>query len=242
MAKITLTQIKAAFVLAERVYDGKLTFETAAAELQGQYGLNVNSARDFLGQYRHMLRGEVFKRSLSAAALEYFLPEIERTRDRDTADNAVSAAWKHIAYYESIEDTYLVKLRSVVEKFQVSLSGAASAQVLESSFAAAVVQATRDSSATRQKRLESANTTPAVIVTTTRVYVRNPDVVVEVLARANGCCELCKKSAPFLRKTNGTPYLEVHHRDQLAHGGKDTVHNAIAVCPNCHRQQHHGET
>jgi 5-methylcytosine-specific restriction endonuclease McrA len=31
-----------------------------------------------------------------------------------------------------------------------------------------------------------------------------------------------------------------HHVKQLAHGGEDTVENAIAVCPNCHRKAHHG--
>jgi 5-methylcytosine-specific restriction enzyme A len=242
MATITLTQIKAAFTLAESVYGGKLTFETAAAELRDKHGLNLNSARDFIGQYRHMLNGEVFKRSLSAAALEYFLPTIEYNSGREAADNAISAAWKHIAYYEALEDTRLVKLRAVVVKFQSSLPGPSTSQVLESCFAADVVQAARDSSTARKKRLEDANTAPAFIFARIKVYARNPDVVVEVLARASGNCELCKKPAPFLRKTDGTPYLEVHHRNLLAHGGKDSVENAIAVCPNCHRQQHHGET
>ena len=27
----------------------------------------------------------------------------------------------------------------------------------------------------------------------------------------------------------------------LADGGADTVENAIAVCPNCHRELHYGE-
>jgi 5-methylcytosine-specific restriction protein A len=36
--------------------------------------------------------------------------------------------------------------------------------------------------------------------------------------------------------------LEVHHKIRLADGGFDTVENAIAVCPNCHRQCHHGRS
>ncbi len=240
MATITKSQIKVAFALAEAVYDGKVKFETAAAELRDQHGLNINSARDFIGNYRHMLRGKVFKRSLSASALEYFLSGIERNRGRDAADNAVAATWKHIAYKEAIDDTCLDKLRSVVMEFQASSGGPVSAQVQESSFSAAVVQSSRDPPDARKKRLEEANATPIVITAQTKVYIRNPDVVAEVLARAKGVCELCEKPAPFLRKTDGTPYLEVHHKEQLAHGGKDTVQNAVAVCPNCHRQQHHG--
>jgi 5-methylcytosine-specific restriction protein A len=35
--------------------------------------------------------------------------------------------------------------------------------------------------------------------------------------------------------------LEVHHKKQLSEGGEDTVENAIALCPNCHREAHYGD-
>ncbi|WP_414449152.1 HNH endonuclease [Burkholderia sp. 22PA0099] len=50
---------------------------------------------------------------------------------------------------------------------------------------------------------------------------------------------MCERPAPF-RRPNGSPYLEVHHRVRLADGGDDTVENAIALCPNCHREHHFG--
>lgn len=81
---------------------------------------------------------------------------------------------------------------------------------------------------------------PRLYIRQSIVFDRNPDVVAEVLSQANGLCWVCKKKAPFLRKDR-TPYLEVHHITQLANGGDDTVENAKAVCPNCHRQAHHGE-
>ena len=70
-------------------------------------------------------------------------------------------------------------------------------------------------------------------------FERDPKVKAWVLIEANGCCELCKKPAPFISVT-GFPFLEVHHVKQLADGGSDTVENAIALCPNCHREFHHG--
>jgi len=68
----------------------------------------------------------------------------------------------------------------------------------------------------------------------------NPHVVSDVLDRANGACELCKKPAPF-NKPTGEPFLEVHHVIGLAEDGPDIVENAVALCPNCHREAHHGE-
>lgn len=66
-------------------------------------------------------------------------------------------------------------------------------------------------------------------------------MVAEVLYRANGHCENCKSAAPFLRDLDNSPYLEVHHKKTLADGGDDTVENAIALCPNCHRKAHYGK-
>lgn len=69
-------------------------------------------------------------------------------------------------------------------------------------------------------------------------YVRLPSVVVYVLQRADGRCELCGSTTFFTAA--GDPYLEVHHLVQLAHGGPDTPENAAALCPNCHRELHYG--
>ncbi|MCB2380438.1 HNH endonuclease [Hymenobacter sp. BT635] len=70
-------------------------------------------------------------------------------------------------------------------------------------------------------------------------FVRSPQVVAWVLEAAAGDCESCSLPAPFI-KAGGVPYLEVHHVRWLSQGGSDTVTNAVALCPNCHRRFHHG--
>lgn len=103
-----------------------------------------------------------------------------------------------------------------------------------------VAAALASTAAERAARLRVAPKIPPQIEVMTTVFVRNPDVVAEVLLRAAGRCEKCGNPAPFTRKRDGTPYLEVHHWTPLAAGGEDTVENAGALCPNCHRQAHHG--
>lgn len=83
------------------------------------------------------------------------------------------------------------------------------------------------------------NTAPAKIVSASTQFVRDPRVVAWVLNAANGKCECCGDDAPFAR-IDGSPYLEVHHLKRLADGGTDRVSNAIALCPNCHRELHFG--
>jgi 5-methylcytosine-specific restriction endonuclease McrA len=98
----------------------------------------------------------------------------------------------------------------------------------------------KDTPSIRKARLAKASKKPKSQTVTTTAFIRNADVVVEVLVRAKGRCEECGEPAPFERARDGTPYLEVHHKQMLSNGGEDTVKNAIAVCPNCHRRAHFG--
>ncbi|MCU7196714.1 HNH endonuclease [Turicibacter sanguinis] len=81
---------------------------------------------------------------------------------------------------------------------------------------------------------------PEVITIVSKTYKRNPEVVVATLRRAKGYCEKCGSKAPFIRKSDNTPYLEVHHKIPLSEGGNDNLKNTIALCPNCHRELHFG--
>lgn len=106
------------------------------------------------------------------------------------------------------------------------------------------IQLEKAKSLTHKERLEEltkSSKKPVQVTVQQTVFVRNQLVVAEVLFRAKGHCEKCKKPAPFLRDSDSTPYLEVHHIVRLADGGDDTVENAIALCPNCHRKVHYGQ-
>ncbi len=82
---------------------------------------------------------------------------------------------------------------------------------------------------------------PKVTEKTRRVITRQRSeaVRVYVLRRANGKCEACGHNAPFQTRKKH-PYLEPHHIHRLADGGPDVPDSVAAICPNCHREVHHG--
>ncbi len=88
-------------------------------------------------------------------------------------------------------------------------------------------------------RVPTGRKEPPRLITTVALFVRDPAVKASVLEVAAGHCEMCEQPAPFVRE-DGTPFLEVHHIKWLAQGGSDTVSNAVALCPNCHRHLHYG--
>lgn len=79
---------------------------------------------------------------------------------------------------------------------------------------------------------------PAQINTATIRYARAKKISDWILKQSEGRCEGCRQKAPFLR-SDGLPYLEVHHVKHLAKKGSDRTKNAVALCPNCHRRCHY---
>jgi 5-methylcytosine-specific restriction protein A len=93
----------------------------------------------------------------------------------------------------------------------------------------------------RARALAAIRPEPASTSKTKRnCYERNDDIRAYVIARANGVCEACSKPAPF-NTARGNPFLEPHHIRRLSDGGPDNPAFMGAVCPNCHREIHHGE-
>ncbi len=72
---------------------------------------------------------------------------------------------------------------------------------------------------------------------TSKAYERDPYVSEFAKRRAKGRCQLCQQDAPFC-DSKGRPFLESHHIVWLSRDGEDSIENAVALCPNCHRKMH----
>jgi 5-methylcytosine-specific restriction endonuclease McrA len=104
--------------------------------------------------------------------------------------------------------------------------------------------AKRATEQTQQRLIERAKKVtgkPARKVVSRNDFTRSPVVVMGAIARANGSCEMPECTALLFDKDDDSPYLEVHHIVTLAEGGDDTLLNAAALCPRCHRELHFGK-
>lgn len=149
----------------------------------------------------------------------------------------LTGIFKYIEYKEEVDGSKWFRLRKIDSYETTALI---TEQEYFQEYEKSVTQSKNTTDQERRERLAQANNKPETVQILTKGYKRNPDVVVEVLARANGYCEDCGHFAPFYRSSDGTPYLEVHHVVPLAKGGDDTIDNAKALCPNCHRKAHFG--
>ena len=236
-----MASIEAAFTIAKMVFDGALTQTEGARQLNEKHGLNFNSAKIMITVHGKMVRGLEFKRALSAPDMGYFLARIMSEGGVNSLVNPVDALRKHITYYEAKNSVTLKSLRDLHSSYLAISKDIVSLDDLNESFNKAVEKAIETPRDERKKRIIESNVIPKTKAVVVHVYEGNPYVVAEVLDRANGICERCEVPAPFKRKKDSSPYLEVHHKTRLADGGEDTVSNAIALCPNCHRELHFGK-
>lgn len=246
MTRVTVAPevFAAAHRAAREVLEGQASLSGAQRTLATQWGIAERTASGYIGCFLAMRRGRAFKTIVSADGLRFMLDRIAEGGPGDLMV-ALRSVMNHITYLQKTAGGELRQrkghagLRRVHAEFEGRLREMAVFTEMSSSLDEQVAEALSDTPEARAWRLQQAPLMPDQQVVLTRIFRRNPDVIAEVLFRANGVCEGCVEPAPFLR-ADGRPYLEVHHRQPLAEGGMDTVENAIALCPNCHRERHYG--
>ena len=207
------------------------------AEIAGP--LSAGSMKIGLRILKEMFVGKQYAMTMPPGDTEYFLNRINEELDPSSLDLAFRSIDQHLNNYINTNGNQPL-IREVYDRWLAKSGAITTLEAHLAQESAALATALVRTQADRAARLAAADPMPKTTTVTATVYLRNPDVAAIVLLRANGSCEACGKPAPFRKRADGTPYLEVHHRLPLAEHGPDTVANAIALCPNCHRQAHHG--
>lgn len=235
-----------AYQIAKSVRDAELSKKDGIVKIHQEIGLNISSARYVIEVFIHMSKGEIYTRALNASDSDYLLEKIASDESVDALRLALQAFRLHIEYREGM-GVIQKKNREILyryEQFLAEKSSSSSNETIEMHTLILQfeerVRASLISAKARRERLRSAPKRSPYITRLVKLYPRNPDVVAETLFNANGICGSCQKNAPFHRDSDGSPYLEVHHKIPLSEGGDDTVENAIALCPTCHRSKHFG--
>jgi 5-methylcytosine-specific restriction protein A len=224
--------------LSQQIEAGNISRAEAFNRLTEHHGFEAYTANAYINCYRHLRAGTGWKATISIVALQTML-ELFASKGDNALYLALQAAHAHVEYFAA-RGKNLVGLQALLSEYRSRLASNAELMPGPEVLANQIRKAALDDPAARQARLSRASAKPRTFMRLVRDYMRNPDVIAEVLVRAGGVCEVCGNPAPFRRRADGSPYLEVHHKIRLADGGDDTVENAIALCPNCHRQQHYG--
>ena len=244
MARMAVTEqmYQAAYRLGADIWSRRITYTEARRALETEYGLKTKTVNAYLRAYDGLRRGRTLKLTPQVEALRYMVTRLTDDIGPAALLPALQSLGGHIEYLDSFASNTQAKqssLRSLYEELLLRLSPIAETTDEDDICIEQVADAIAASASERAKRLADASLLPQIRHQIVKTFRRNPDVVAEVLLRAKGVCEGCRLPAPFQRP-DGSLYLEVHHVKLLADGGLDTVDNAIALCPNCHRKRYFG--
>ncbi len=111
MANITQREFKASYELAKQVYKKEGSDKEVSAEaikdavdiLVIDYQMNVASAVMYISFFLHMMRGEVYKRSISQAGLRYYLENILHDYGVEQLKIFLKGLELHIVYNQNLK-------------------------------------------------------------------------------------------------------------------------------------------
>ncbi|RZM79616.1 HNH endonuclease [Leptolyngbya iicbica] len=225
MPAITQEMIRASYDIAKQIYDGAISHKDGLDELVDHYGMNRNSAGDYVHNYKCMLEARRFPRTSNAYGTEYYLQKIHEDGGRTCLLNALSALRQHIDYYEDIGNTTLHKQREICARF--------------TKIAAVDIQEIFPSEVTEEDESLLEGKTRKVSV---NVYERNP-IARQQCVDHYGCkCVICDFDFEETYGDIGKSFIHVHHLVEISSISNeysiDAINDLRPVCPNCHAMLH----
>ena len=122
MGNITESMVKDIYLIASKVYSDSFTMQSALEELERNHSMNRGSAKDYLTNYKCLLDGIKYKRTMNEYATKYFLYHILKDRGLQSLKNALSAVQQHVDYYDSLGHGNLKSIRAVLVNYYRILS------------------------------------------------------------------------------------------------------------------------
>jgi hypothetical protein len=102
--------------VSKDVYEKSLSLTEGVSLLSHTHNMNESSARDYIYDFRYMMQGKQFTRTLNASSMEFFLNGIYTDYGKSQLTIALSALKQHIEYYEAQGNGQLLKTRKVYDR------------------------------------------------------------------------------------------------------------------------------
>lgn len=223
MAKITTEQISESFIIAKNIYDGKITHKNGLDKLV-KFGMNRNSASDYVYNYQCMVEGKLMTRNANAFGTEYFLQKIYENGGSAKLQNALISLSLHLDYYEQVSNTNVVSRRKILEQYIKKLNFK-------------IVNVHPDEIDSNIKFIEGKS--KKVLV---NVFERNSTARYICVEYYGVICQVCKFDFEKNFGEIGKDFIHVHHIVDISIIDSvyelNPITDLIPVCPNCHAMLH----
>jgi predicted HNH restriction endonuclease len=231
--KIDNKLVPLAYDLSIQVYKNEIKLSEAVRELSAKNQMNENSARDYINNFKYLLEGRQFTRTLNQYSMNYFLNRIYEDFGKEGINNAIQALEKHVDYYEGKQNAKMRGMRKLIQEFS-ELSLALNKDEKEQNDIIKYLISNKKSKKEILNRLLKRKTPKTErIIAQTESFKRDNNSIAEIKYLRGFKCEICGKS---IKKRDGSFYIEAAHIKPKYKEGEETLSNIILLCPNHHKE------
>ncbi len=224
-----------AYKLSKQVFEEKLTVKEGQQQLVGNNRMNPSSALDYIRIFRSLQEGKVFKRTLSASSMEYYLNNINKDYGSPILSKALTALINHIEYYESCHEGKMHKMRNIHAKYLAISIDTPDEQEQ-------IVRVFKNQNKTKQEIITELKdlkpTDPEVVIINSKSFKRDNRTIAQIKILRDFKCQICSTT---IKKKDGTFYIEAAHIKPKHQKGCETPDNILLLCPNHHKEFDFGE-
>lgn len=223
MAKITLSHIEKSYEIAVKVYKDKISLKKGL-DILVNFGMNRNSASDYVYNYGCMVEGKLMTRNASITGTRYYLEKILKDNGTKGLENALISLSRHLDYYEQVSQTKVVKRREIYDKFLT---------LIDSN----LIINYPDEIDEDETFIEGKSKKVSV-----NVFERNPIGRRKCIEHFGCNCQICGFNFAQVYGNIGKDFIHVHHIVDISTIDSeykvDPIKDLIPVCPNCHAMLH----
>jgi len=217
--KISDEMIKQSYIIAKKVYNKNITLTEGADILVKQSKINDNSAKDFINNFRNLITGQKYTRTMSVNATRYYLQNIYNDFGSNSLKKALQAVDSHISYYESLGYGQLKKIRNIYNDF----NKVQESSIIYNEYNDEIEQSFNEGKAKK------------VFV---NIYERDHKAKIKCLEHYGYKCSACGVLLSDIYGEIAVNFIHVHHIIELASIKEeyivDPVKDLRPLCPNCH--------
>lgn len=223
MGQISNDDIEKVYELAKGTYNETVERKEALNMLSYKYGMNRNSAADYIRAYYCFIEGKCFHRTINKNGIDYYLKKICEENGIKGLEKALKSLDQHIKYYEKIRKTSLKKSREIYNKYSNMLK-------LNEKDEICLNEIDEEYKEGWMKR---------VLINR---YGRNKEARQKCIKHYGTYCYICGFSFEKVYGNIGKDFIHIHHIIDIATIGSeysvDPIKDLIPVCPNCHSMLH----
>jgi 5-methylcytosine-specific restriction enzyme A len=235
--KIPPGAIPVAYNISKKVYQKELSFTEGRLAISINGPMNVGSAGDYINNFKYLIDGKRFTRTLNVLSMEYYLDNILKDYGSERLSIALQALEQHIVYYENVQKTKVTlhKMRGILQKYLNTVAGK-KVDVNEQEQNEIIQDILSKGQSKEQlliELLDLKQTDPEEVIIMGRAYKRDNKTIAQIKLLRGIKCQFCGTA---IKKRDGSFYVEAAHIKAKHMKGCETLDNILLLCPNHHKE------